>query len=88
MFLVQSSFCITNCHKENFRREGSYIDSPERMKKKKAIINPKNKDNKCIQFAVTVELWKKLLISKKIFKHQTVYNQIHVKRNKLSIKNR
>ena len=44
------------CHKENFRREGSYTDSPDWMKKKKATINSKNKDHKCVQFAVTVAL--------------------------------
>ena len=36
-------------HKLNFRRGGSYIGSPYRVKKKKAIINPKNKDDKCFQ---------------------------------------
>ena len=30
------------CHKINFKRGGSYIDSPDRIKKKKATINPKN----------------------------------------------
>ena len=44
------------CHKANFRRGGSYIDSPEWIKKKKATINPKKKDNKCFQYAVTVAL--------------------------------
>ena len=34
------------CHKVNFRRGGSYIDSPEKRKKKKATINPKNKDDR------------------------------------------
>ena len=29
------------CHKVNFRRGGSYIDSPDWIKKKKATINPK-----------------------------------------------
>ena len=35
------------CHKVNFGRGGSYIDSPDWMKKKKATINPKNKNDKC-----------------------------------------
>ena len=30
------------CHKVNFRGGGSYIDSPDWIKKKKATINPKN----------------------------------------------
>ena len=38
-----------NCHKVNFRRSGSYIDSPDWIKKKKATINPKNADDKCFQ---------------------------------------
>ena len=37
-------------------RDGSYIDSPEWLKNKKAIINPKNKDDKYFQYAVTVTL--------------------------------
>ena len=44
------------CCKVNFRRCGSYIDSPDWMKKKDATINPKNKDDKCFQYAVTVAL--------------------------------
>ena len=28
------------CHKVGFRCGGSYIDSPDRIKKKKATINP------------------------------------------------
>ena len=44
------------CHKVNFRRGGSYFDSPDWIKKKKAIINPKNTDEKCFQYAVTVAL--------------------------------
>ena len=35
------------CHKVNFIRGGSYIDSPDWIKKKKATINPKNTDEKC-----------------------------------------
>ena len=33
---------------------GSYIDSPDWIKKKKATINPKNADDRCFQYAVTV----------------------------------
>ena len=44
------------CHKINLNCGGSYIDSPDWIKKK-AIINPTNKnDNKCFQYAVTVAL--------------------------------
>ena len=34
------------CPKVDFRRGGSYIDSPDRVKKKKTAINPKNEDDK------------------------------------------
>ena len=44
------------CHRINFRRDGSYIDFPEWIKKKKTTINPKNKDDKCFQNEVTVAL--------------------------------
>ena len=37
-------------------RGRSYIDSPERLKNKKATINPKNNDDKCFQYALTVAL--------------------------------
>ena len=37
---------------------GSYIDSPDWIKNKKAAINPLNKnDNKCFQYAVIVALY-------------------------------
>ena len=44
------------CHKVIFRCGGSYIDFPDWIKKKKATINPKNKNHKCFQYAVTVPL--------------------------------
>ena len=51
---VQLMYC--KCHKVNFRRGGSYIDSPDWIKKKKATLNPKNPDDKCFQYAETVPL--------------------------------
>ena len=44
------------CHKVNFKRGGSHIDSPDWIKKKKATINLKNTDDKCFQYAATVIL--------------------------------
>ena len=44
------------CHKLNFKCGGSYIDSPDWIKKKKATINPKNEDDKCFQYVVPVTL--------------------------------
>ena len=37
-------------------RGGSYIDSPKWLKNKKSIINQKNNDHKCFQYAVTLAL--------------------------------
>ena len=44
------------CHKVNFKRCGSYIDSPDWIKDKKATINPQNEDDKCFHYAATVAL--------------------------------
>ena len=43
-------------HKIDLKRGGSYIEAPEWIKNKKAAINPKNKDGKCFQYAVTIVL--------------------------------
>ena len=43
-------------HKISLNKGGSYIDSPRWLKNKKATINPKNNDDKCFQYAVTVAL--------------------------------
>ena len=37
-------------------RGKSYVDSPEWLKNKKATINPKNNDDNCFQYALTVAL--------------------------------
>ena len=42
--------------KIGLKREGSYIDSPEKLKNKKAKINPKNNDGNCFQYVLTVAL--------------------------------
>ena len=44
------------CHKVNFKGDGSYIDSPDWIKKKNVTINPKHTDQKCFQYALTVAL--------------------------------
>ena len=44
------------CHKLDFRYSGSYIGSPDWMKKKKATINLKSKDDNCFQYVVTIAL--------------------------------
>ena len=43
-----------NCHKINSKCGGSCTDSPDQIKKKRATINRKNKDEKCFQYAATV----------------------------------
>ena len=51
---VQLLFC--KCHEINANYGGSYIDSPNQIKKQKPTINPINKkDNKCFQY-ITVAL--------------------------------
>ena len=43
-------------NKIGLNRGGSYVDSRKWLKNKKAIINPKNNDDKCFQYALTVAL--------------------------------
>ena len=44
------------CHKINFKCGGSYIHSPEQIKKKNETINSKIEYDNCFQYAVTVVL--------------------------------
>ena len=55
LFLIQSNLCITNIT-ISFGHGGSYIDSPDWIKKKNATINLNNKDNKYFQYVITVAL--------------------------------
>ena len=43
-------------HKIDLKRDRWYIDSPEWLKNKKSTINPKNYDDNCFQYALTVAL--------------------------------
>ena len=43
------------CHEINFKCGASYIDSADSIKKKKTI-NPRNNDDECFQYAVTIAL--------------------------------
>ena len=43
-----------NLHKTRLNRDGPYVDYPKWLKSKKATINPKNNDDKCFQYALTV----------------------------------
>ena len=69
------------CHNINSNRGGSYIDSPDWIKNKKAATNPINKkDNKCFQYDVTVainyeEIKENVLRKTKIKPFLNKYNQ-------------
>ena len=43
-------------HKTSLKRENSYIRSPKWVASKKAIINPKNVDNRCFEYSIVVAL--------------------------------
>ena len=45
-----------NLNKVSLSRGGSYIDSPQLLKNKKATINSKNNDDRCFQYVLTVAL--------------------------------
>ena len=47
---------VYHLHKINLKKGKSYIKSPEWVLNKRATINPKNKDNKCFQYSITVAL--------------------------------
>ena len=50
------NFLYYDFNKISLHRGGSYIESPKWLKDKKSTINPKNKDHKCFQYAVTLAL--------------------------------
>ena len=51
------SLLYYKCHKINLKGIGSYINSPDWIRNKKATIIPINKkNNKCFQYAITVTL--------------------------------
>ena len=47
---------VYRIHKTRLKRGKSYIKSLEWILNKRETINPKNKDNKCFQYSVTVAL--------------------------------
>ena len=55
---VPESFDLLYYHlqKVDLKRSGSYIDSPEYLKNKKATINLKSNDGNCLQYTLTVAL--------------------------------
>ena len=50
------NFLFYDFNKTRINRGGSYIDSPKWLKDKKPTKNPKNNDDKCFQYVVTLAL--------------------------------
>ena len=50
------NYLYYDLNKVSISKGGSYIDSPKWLKNKKSTINPKNNDDKCFQYAITLEL--------------------------------
>ena len=50
------NFFYYSFNKTSIYRGGTYIDSPKWLKDKKSTINPKNNDDKCFQYTVTLAL--------------------------------
>ena len=48
------NFLYYDFNEISLNRGGLYIDSPKWLKDKKSTINPKNNDDKCFQYAVTL----------------------------------
>ena len=56
-FVFESVYLLSyHLHKISLRKGRSYIKSPERVLNKRATTNPKNKDNKCFHYSITVAL--------------------------------
>ena len=56
-FVFESADLLSySVHKISLKRGKSYIKSPEWVLNRRATINPKNKDNKCFQYSITVAL--------------------------------
>ena len=50
------NFLYYDFNKTSIYRGDTYIDSPKWLKDKRSTINPKNKDNKCFQYATASAL--------------------------------
>ena len=56
-FVFESADLLSyHIHNTSLKRGKSYIKSPEWLINKRATINPKNKDDKCFQYSITVAL--------------------------------
>ena len=75
----------THFHKVDLQRGASYIPTPNWIKNKKAVINPKNiNDVFCFMYAVTIALYHKELgtnperISKRLIEYVSKINWHHI----------
>ena len=50
------NYLFYDFNRVSISKDGSYIESPKWLKDKKCIINQKNNDNKCFQYATTLAL--------------------------------
>ena len=55
-FVFESVGLLSYIHKTSLKRGNSYIKSPDWIASKKAIINPKNKGDRCFEYSVVVAL--------------------------------
>ena len=67
------NFLYYDFNKTSINRGGSYIGSPKWLKDKKSTINPKNNDDKCFQYAITLAL-----ILKKLKKTHKEYLKLNL----------
>ena len=56
VYKIIIKFSYYDFNEISLNRGRSYIDSPKWLKDKKSTINPKNNDDKCFQYAVTLAL--------------------------------
>ena len=50
------NYLFYDINRVSISKGGSYLESPKWLKDKKCIVNQKNNDNKCFQYATTVAL--------------------------------
>ena len=73
------NFLYYDFNKISLNRGGSYRDSPKWLKDQKSTINPKNNDDKCFQYAATLELNKIKRHSQRISKIKPFIRQYNWK---------
>ena len=67
------------CYKTNLNRGGSYIDSPDWIKNKKATMNPVNNDDKYFHYAAIVALNHEETVRNRISKIKLFINKYNSK---------